>query len=130
MNTFQGDLTNTSAEKLHCCTSPVQIPPVFGIDSMHGANYVSDAVMFPHAINLAAAFSPELAHASGRATAQQTRGAGMPWAFAPLFDVAMAPRFPRVYETFGEDPWLVATMVRLSNTRRCAEHRSCWRAGF
>ena len=90
----------------------MQVPVLFGLDSMHGANYVSEAVLYPHALALAASFDPVHTHRMARATAAQTRAAGVPWVFGPVLDVGTAPRFPRIYETFGEDPWLVATMVR------------------
>jgi len=88
----------------------VQVPPIIGLDSMHGANYVKDAVMLPHAINVAASFNPAVALASGRIAARASRNAGVHWVFAPVVDIAMSARFPRVYETFGEDPYLVAAM--------------------
>jgi beta-glucosidase-like glycosyl hydrolase len=82
----------------------VQVPPVFGIDSMHGANYVHGAPMFPHMLHVAASFEPEHAYAAARSGARHTRGAGIDWVFAPVCDVAVTSRFPRVYESGGEDP--------------------------
>ena len=86
----------------------VQVPPIVGLDSMHGANYVRGAPMFPHALHTASSFNPRNAHAAGRAAARHTRAAGVPWVFAPVLDVAVASRFPRVYETAGEDPLMAA----------------------
>ena len=85
-----------------------QVPPIFGIDSMHGANYVHGAPMFPHALHVAASFDPAHAHRAARSAARHTRAAGIPWVFAPVLDVAVAARFPRVYESAGEDPQMAA----------------------
>ena len=85
-------------------TDAGKVPPIFGIDSMHGANYVRDAPMFPHMLHAAASFDPEHAYAAARSAARHTRAAGIEWVFAPVLDVAVASRFPRVYESAGEDP--------------------------
>ncbi|KAG0200706.1 hypothetical protein BGX28_006301 [Mortierella sp. GBA30] len=80
------------------------------LDSVHGANYVDGAVMFPQEIGLAATFNTTLAYEAGRIAAKDTRAAGIPWVFAPILDVAVHKLWPRVYETFGEDPYLAAQM--------------------
>ena len=80
------------------------MPPIFGIDSMHGANYVRDAPMFPHMLHAAASFDPQHAYNAARSAARHTRAAGIDWVFAPVLDVAVHSRFPRVYESGGEDP--------------------------
>lgn len=88
----------------------MQIPPVFGLDSMHGANYVKDAVMFPHALHTAASFQPMHGWHAARSAARHTRAAGIGWVFAPVLDLPMASGFPRVYESSGEDPALITAM--------------------
>jgi beta-glucosidase len=86
-------------------------PPVlFGLDSVHGANYVKHAVIFPQQLNLAATFDPLLAHEAGRITSRDTRAAGVPWLFAPILGVVLHPSWARVYETFGEDPHVASRM--------------------
>ncbi|KAI1313927.1 hypothetical protein EDD11_002391 [Mortierella claussenii] len=80
------------------------------LDSVHGANYVDGAVLFPQQIGLAATFNITHAYEAGRVTAKDTRAAGIPWVFAPILDVAVHKLWPRVYETFGEDPYLVSSM--------------------
>lgn len=67
-------------------------------------------MIFPQQIALAATFNPSLATAVGRVTARDTRAAGVPWLFAPILGIATQPLWPRVYETFGEDPLLVSRM--------------------
>lgn len=87
------------------------LPPVlFGLDSVHGATYVRGATLFGQQIALAATFDRELVKAVGRVTARDTVAAGVPWLFAPILDLATQPAFPRVYETFGEDPFLVSEL--------------------
>ncbi|KAF9934984.1 hypothetical protein FBU30_009407 [Linnemannia zychae] len=80
------------------------------LDSVHGANYVDGAIMFPQQIGLAATFNATHAYEAGRITAKDTRAAGIPWVFAPILDVAVHKLWPRVYESFGEDPHVVSVM--------------------
>ncbi|KAG0086608.1 hypothetical protein BGZ93_006739 [Podila epicladia] len=87
-----------------------KIPIIYGLDSVHGANYVDGAVLFPQQIGLAATFNTSIAYESGRITAKDTRAAGIPWVFGPILDIAVHKLWPRVYETFGEDPHLAAEM--------------------
>ncbi|KAF9288319.1 hypothetical protein BGZ68_000448 [Mortierella alpina] len=87
-----------------------KIPIIYGLDSVHGANYVDGATMFPQQIGLAATFNRTLAYEAGRIAAKDTRAAGIPWVFAPILDVAIHKLWPRVYESFGEDPFLVSQM--------------------
>ncbi|KAF9938916.1 hypothetical protein BGZ67_010252 [Mortierella alpina] len=87
-----------------------KIPIIYGLDSVHGANYVDGATMFPQQIGLAATFNTTFAYEAGRIAAKDTRAAGIPWVFAPILDVAIHKLWPRVYETFGEDPFLVSQM--------------------
>lgn len=86
------------------------IPVLYGIDNVHGANYVVDGTIFPHAHTFAGAFDPELAERAGAVTAAETAAAGLPWNFAPVLDVGRQPLWPRFYETFGEDPYLVSQL--------------------
>lgn len=86
-------------------------PIVFGIDSVHGANYVSNAVMFGQQINGAASFNPDLVYEMGRVTGRDTEAAGIPWIFGPILELAQNPLWSRTYETFGEDPYLVSVMA-------------------
>ncbi|KAG0252920.1 hypothetical protein BG011_006688 [Mortierella polycephala] len=91
-------------------SSGKRIPMIYGLDSVHGANYVDGAVLFPQQIGLAATFNTTAAYELGRITARDTRAAGIPWVFAPILDVAVHKLWPRVYETFGEDPYVVSEM--------------------
>jgi len=86
------------------------IPIIYGIDTIHGANYVLGATLFPHNIAMGATGNAALMEKTGEIAAMETRAAGIPWNFGPVLDLARQPMWPRVFETFGEDPYLAATM--------------------
>jgi beta-glucosidase len=86
------------------------IPMIYGIDSIHGANYVLGATLFPQEIGMAATFNPELMKRASEITAIETRAAGIPWSFSPVLDLGRNPLWPRFWETFGEDPYLAKVM--------------------
>ena len=90
----------------------IGIPCIYGLDMIHGASYLSDATLFPQEINLAATFDPRHAEAMGRITAYETRAAMVPWVFSPVMDLGRDPRWPRHWESWGEDPCL-STVSRL-----------------
>ncbi|KAF0697632.1 Aste57867_11722 [Aphanomyces stellatus] len=68
--------------------------------------------MFPQQINAAASFNRDLVRAMGDITGRDTNAAGIPWIFGPILDVQSAKIWPRVYETFGEDPYVVTELGR------------------
>jgi beta-glucosidase len=86
------------------------IPVIYGIDSIHGANYVQGATLFPQEIGMAATWNPELMKRGSEVAAMETRAAGIPWSFSPVLDIGRQPVWPRFYETFGEDPYLAKVM--------------------
>ncbi|CAI5726853.1 unnamed protein product [Peronospora effusa] len=86
-------------------------PIIYGIDSVHGANYVRGAVLFGQQLNAAATFNPKLVYEMGRITARDTGAAGIPWVFAPILEISQNPLWARTFETFGEDPHLVSVMA-------------------
>ncbi|HUJ20595.1 MAG TPA: glycoside hydrolase family 3 N-terminal domain-containing protein [Bryobacteraceae bacterium] len=90
--------------------SRLKIPVLYGLDSIHGANYVLGATLFPQALALAATWNPELAERAGEISAFQTRAAGIPWNFYPVLDVGRQPLWPRLWETYGEDVRLATEM--------------------
>ncbi|MEM1072183.1 MAG: glycoside hydrolase family 3 N-terminal domain-containing protein [Planctomycetota bacterium] len=87
------------------------IPLIYGVDSVHGANYILGATIFPQNLTLAATWNTDLAHAMGRVTADETRAVGIPWNFAPVADVKRHPAWSRVFETLGEDPYLAGELA-------------------
>jgi beta-glucosidase len=90
----------------------LKIPVLYGIDSIHGANYVTGATLFPQAIAMAATWNPELAVRAGEISALQTRAAGIPWTFYPVMDIGRQPLWSRFWETYGEDVLLATAMGR------------------
>src|SRR6185503_7991982 len=86
------------------------IPVIYGIDSIHGANFVLGATLFPQEIGMAATWNPELMKRASEITAAETRAAGIPWSFSPVLDLGRNPVWPRFWETFGEDPYLASVM--------------------
>ena len=88
----------------------LKIPVLYGIDSIHGANYVKGATLFPQPLGMAATWNPELMLETSRVSAAETRAAGIPWNFSPVLDIGRQPLWPRLYETFGEDVHLASVM--------------------
>ncbi len=87
------------------------IPVIYGIDSIHGANYIQGSTLFPQEIGMAATWNPELMKRATEISAAETRAAGIPWSFSPVLDIGRQPLWPRFYETFGEDPYLAKVMA-------------------
>ncbi|MFL5387076.1 MAG: glycoside hydrolase family 3 N-terminal domain-containing protein [Longimicrobiaceae bacterium] len=88
------------------------IPILYGIDFVHGSNYLREGTIFPQNLALAATFDTALARRAAEITADEAYASGLPWNFAPVLDVGRQPLWPRFYETFGEDPFLAAAMGR------------------
>src|SRR5436190_8679253 len=86
------------------------IPVLYGIDSIHGANYIRGSTLFPQEIGMAATWNPELMKRATEIAAMETRAAGIPWSFSPVLDIGRQPLWPRFYETFGGDPYLAKVM--------------------
>src|SRR5437899_3505581 len=100
-----GQIQRTATKKTR-----LGIPVIYGIDSIHGANYVQGATLFPQEIGMAATWNPELMKRATEIAAMETRAAGIPWSFSPVLDIGRQPLWPRFYETFGEDPYLAKVM--------------------
>jgi beta-glucosidase len=106
------------------------IPVLYGLDSVHGANYVRGAVSFGQQLNAAASFNVSLVSEVGAITARDTLAAGIPWVFAPILDISQNALWSRTFETFGEDPHLASVMAdtvirglqRESSTAACMKH--------
>ncbi len=90
--------------------SRLAIPVIFGIDAIHGNANAPDNTVYPTNIGLAGTFDPDLAYRIARETAAEMRAMNMHWTFNPNVEVARDPRWGRVGETYGEDPYLVSVM--------------------
>src|SRR3954468_20576634 len=88
----------------------LHIPLLYGIDTVHGDGNMAGATVFPHNIGLGATRDPGRVRDVEHAAAEETRTTGPQWAFAPCICVARDDRWGRTYESFGEDPRLVAQM--------------------
>ena len=88
----------------------LKIPVIYGLDTIHGANYVMGATLFPQPLGMAATWNPQLMLETSRIAAAETRAADVAWNFSPVLDIGRQPLWPRLYETFGEDPYLATVM--------------------
>lgn len=86
------------------------IPILYGIDAIHGANYLLEGTLFPQPLAQAATFNPKMVQKAAEITAYETRASGIPWNFSPVLDVARQPLWSRVFETYGEDVYLCKKM--------------------
>ncbi len=98
-----------SLQKFFVEETRLGIPVIFHEECLHGLA-AKDATSYPQPIGLASTFNPELVEEIYSAIAEDTRGRGAHQALTPVVDVARDPRWGRVEETFGEDPFLVARM--------------------
>lgn len=137
VGSFLHVLTLEEANKLQKLAqeSRLQIPVIIGIDAIHGNGLIAGATVYPTNIGLASMFDPELVEKTCRQTALEMRATGSHWTFNPNVEVARDPRWGRVGETFGEDPYLVGLLGEASvrgyqgsdfskkeNVLACAKH--------
>jgi beta-glucosidase len=87
------------------------IPVIYGIDDIHGANYVKGSTLLPQQIAIAATWNTEMAYLSGYITSYESRAASLPWNYNPNADIAYSPLWGRIGESFGEDSHLISEMV-------------------
>ncbi len=115
--------------------SRLKIPFIIGIDAIHGTGLVDGSTIYPTSIGQASMFDPALVEEICRQTALEMRATGSQWTFNPNVEVARDPRWGRVGETFGEDPYLVSVLGAASvrgyqgndfskneNVLACAKH--------
>ena len=94
--------------------SRLQIPPLFGLDIVHGFR-----TQFPVPLGEAAAFNPRLSRLASEWAAREASYVGVNWTFAPMADLSRDSRWGRIVEGFGEDPYLgsVLTGARVEGFR-------------
>ena len=85
--------------------SRLGIPLLIGRDVIHGFNTI-----FPIPLGQAASWCPSLIKQAARASAQEAASVGINWTFSPMVDVTRDPRWGRVAEGFGEDPYLCSQL--------------------
>jgi len=86
------------------------IPTMWGTDAVHGHTNVVGATIFPHNIALGAAGDADLVRRIGAATATEIEVTGIDWNFSPTVAVAQDDRWGRTYESYSEDPEMVAEL--------------------
>jgi beta-glucosidase len=101
VDTFQAAATSTR----------LGIPILYGTDAVHGHGNLLDSTIFPHNIGIGATRDAQLAQLIGRATAEETAATGANWTFSPCLCVARDIRWGRTYESFSEDPQVVADLA-------------------
>ena len=89
----------------------IGIPDIYGLDHNHGVTYTQGGTLFPQPINLGASFNTELARIGAEITAYESRAANCPWVYNPVVDLGRDPRWPRIWESFGEDAIVNSKMV-------------------
>jgi len=99
-----------SAIQAEAAQDRLKIPVIYGIDAIHGVTYTQGSTLFPQEIAMAATFNRTIAYEAGTITAYETRASYIPWNYSPVLDLGKNPLWPRIYETFGEDPYLGKTM--------------------
>jgi len=99
-----------SAIQAEAAKDRLKIPVIYGIDAIHGVTYTQGSTLFPQEIAMAATFNRDIVHKAGEITAYETRASYIPWNYSPVLDLGKSPLWPRIYETFGEDPYLGKTM--------------------
>ena len=93
-------------QKISVTESRLGIPLIFGRDVIHGYRTVA-----PIPLGMAATWAPELIEAANTIAAQEARADGIHWGFSPMLDIARDPRWGRVAESFGEDPFLAGKLA-------------------
>ena len=88
----------------------IGIPCIYGVDQIHGTTYTLDATMFPQGENMGASFNRALVRRGAEISAYETKAGCIPWTYAPVVDLGRDPRWPRMWENYGEDCYVNAEM--------------------
>ena len=88
----------------------IGIPCIYGVDQIHGTTYTLDGTLFPQGINMGASFNRELVKRGAEISAYETKAGCIPWTYAPVVDLGRDPRWPRMWENYGEDAYVNSEM--------------------
>jgi beta-glucosidase len=102
----RGAQRTNQLQRVAMTESRLKIPLLFGFDVIHGYRTI-----FPIPVAEAASWDPVLAERSTAVAAQEANNAGVRWTFAPMLDIARDPRWGRITEGAGEDPFLGAAFA-------------------
>lgn len=115
----------------------IGVPDIYGVDQNHGTTYTSGGTLFPQEINMAASFNRDLVREGAAICAYESRAASIPWVYNPVMDLGRNPVWSRMWESFGEDPYINGAMavemvkgyqgddpnhVGLQNVAACLKH--------
>ena len=101
-----GAENTTPVQRIAVTESRLKIPLLFGLDVIHGYRTI-----FPIPLAEAGSFDPDAAQATARAAGLEAAAAGISWTYAPMVDIARDPRWGRIAEGSGEDPYLGSLMA-------------------
>jgi beta-glucosidase len=104
LNEVHVDVVN-ELQRIATEESRLGIPLLVGRDVIHGFTTV-----FPIPLGQAASFDPDGVQRAARVAALEAAARGINWTFAPMIDISRDPRWGRVAESLGEDPYLTATL--------------------
>jgi beta-glucosidase len=93
-------------QRLAIAKTRLKIPLLFGFDVIHGLHTI-----FPVPLGMAASWDPQMVEKAQSVAAAEARAVGIHWAFAPMLDIARDPRWGRMVEGAGEDPYLGSAMA-------------------
>jgi len=105
LNLAGADATH-AAQHVAVTESRLHIPLILGLDVIHGYRTI-----FPIPLGEAASWDPEAVEAAAHVAAKEAAAAGVHWTFAPMVDIARDPRWGRIAEGSGEDPYLGSAMA-------------------
>lgn len=88
----------------------IGIPCIYGVDQIHGTTYTLGGTFFPQGVNMGATFNRELTRRGAEISAYETKAGSIPWTYAPVTDLGRDPRWPRMWENYGEDCYVNAEM--------------------
>jgi beta-glucosidase len=91
--------------------TPLKIPILFGLDTVHGNNGATGTVIFPHNAGMASSRNAQFVYQVGQIEADEILAAGVTWGFAPFAGTTWDYRWGRVYESFSEDPTWAGEML-------------------
>ncbi len=103
---FHGAAATRRVQRIAVQESRLHIPVLFASDVIHGYRTI-----FPVPLGEAASFDPEVARRDARVAATEAAAAGLHWTYAPMVDIARDPRWGRIVEGAGEDPYLGEVMA-------------------
>jgi beta-glucosidase len=103
----RGAQKTNQLQRVAVTESRLKIPLIFGFDVIHGYRTI-----FPIPLGEAASWDPAAAERSASIAAAEARAAGVHWTFAPMLDIARDPRWGRIVEGAGEDPYLGSQIAR------------------